>query len=118
MGDLDLVFPTGNGNIEDHPNIVARGWEPTQIAAGVVVYVDGKDEEGRPIKVAKGKYNFHSLRHAAASLFIEQGMNPKRVQTVMGHSSITVTYDVYGHLFADEEADQKAMQAIEARLLG
>ncbi|MDF3063256.1 MAG: integrase family protein, partial [Microvirga sp.] len=105
-GDLDLVFPTGAGNVEDHPNIVARGWNPVQVAAGVVS-VDGRS-----------KYNFHVLRHAAASMFIEQGMNPKRIQSVMGHSSIQVTYDVYGFLFADDDADQKAMEAIEARLLG
>ncbi len=116
-GDLDLVFPNGSGNVEHHPNIVNRGWEPTQIAAGVV-YVDGKDKAGNPIKVPKGRYNFHSLRHAAASMFIESGMTPKRVQTVMGHSSIQVTFDVYGHLFSDEEADRRAMRTIEERLLG
>jgi integrase len=105
-GELDLVFPTGAGNVEDHPNIISRGWNPTQVAASVVTTT------GAP------RYNFHTLRHAAASMFIEQGMNPKRIQSVMGHSSIQVTYDVYGHLFTDDDADQKAMQAIEARLLG
>ncbi|MFL5118983.1 MAG: tyrosine-type recombinase/integrase [Microvirga sp.] len=105
-GDLDLVFPNGAGNVEDHANITARGWNPVQVAAGLVSL------RGKP------KYNFHSLRHAAASMFIEQGMNPKRIQTVMGHSSIQVTYDVYGHLFTDDDADQAAMQAIQTRLLG
>lgn len=105
-GQHDLVFPTGAGNVEDHPNIIARGWNPLQRAAGVVTASGGP------------KYNFHALRHAAASMFIEQGMNPKRIQTVMGHSSIQVTYDVYGHLFTDDDADQAAMQAIEARLFG
>jgi hypothetical protein len=37
------------------------------------------------------KYSLHALRHAAASLFIAQGWTPKKVQTVMGHSSIAVT---------------------------
>ncbi|MGO4704328.1 hypothetical protein AB4072_00930 [Microvirga sp. 2MCAF38] len=45
-------------------------------------------------------------------------MNAKRVQTVMGHSSIQVTFDVHGHLFSDEEADRRAMRTIEERLLG
>jgi len=106
--ELDLVFPNGAGRIEDHPNVIARGWDPVQIAAGVTVTKKGQ---------VKGRYNFHSLRHAAASMFIEAGMNPKKVQTVMGHSSITVTYDTYGHLFADDEADQQAMRIIEERLL-
>ncbi|MBN9070482.1 MAG: tyrosine-type recombinase/integrase, partial [Rhizobiales bacterium] len=75
-----------------------------------------RDKDGNV--VLTGKYNFHCLRHAAAALFIEQGMRPDRVQAVMGHSSIQVTYDVYGYLFADEDGDQKAVREIEARLLG
>jgi hypothetical protein len=38
--------------------------------------------------------------------------------TLMGHSSIKVTFDTYGHLFADAEADQRAAEGIELRLLG
>ncbi|MGU3337188.1 tyrosine-type recombinase/integrase [Methylobacterium mesophilicum] len=117
-GDLDLVFPSGTGQVEYHSNIVNRGWYPLQVKAGVVVMVDGKDEDGRPIKVPKARYNFHALRHAAASMLIESRMTPKRVQTIMGHSSITVTYDVYGHLFEDDEADQAAMRTIEERIFG
>jgi integrase len=60
----------------------------------------------------------HSLRHACASLWIENGHNPKQIQRLMGHSSIKVTFDVYGHLFADTEADQRAAEALQARLLG
>jgi hypothetical protein len=36
----------------------------------------------------------------------------------MGHSSITLTYDRYGHWFADDVADQKAAEDIQFRLLG
>lgn len=43
----------------------------------------------------------HDLRHSAVSLWIASGANPKVVQTKAGHSSIKVTYDVYGHLFPD-----------------
>lgn len=117
-GKLDLVFPSGAGEVEHHPNIVARGWNPLQIAAGVTVMKDKKDEQGRAIRVAGPRYNFHALRHAAASMFIESGMTPKRVQTIMGHSSIVVTFDTYGHLFADDEADQNAMRSIEQRIFG
>ena len=66
----------------------------------------------------KLRFTFHALRHAAASLFIEQGWSPKRVQTVMGHASINMTMDLYGHLFPDPEGDQEAMAQIQARLLG
>ena len=41
---------------------------------------------------------FHDLRHTYASLLIDQGEHPKYIQDQMGHSSINVTMDVYGHL--------------------
>jgi len=42
---------------------------------------------------------FHDLRHTFASLLIEQEAHPKYIQEQMGHSSIQVTMDTYGHLF-------------------
>ena len=44
------------------------------------------------------RVRFHDLRHTYASLLIEQGENPKYIQTQLGHSSPTVTLDVYAHL--------------------
>lgn len=41
----------------------------------------------------------HDLRHTAASLAIQAGAHPKAIQAMLGHSSITVTLDRYGHLF-------------------
>lgn len=43
---------------------------------------------------------FHDLRHTYASLLIEQGENIKYIQAQLGHSSPTVTLDVYAHLMA------------------
>lgn len=63
------------------------------------------------------KYGMHSLRHACASLWIASGYNPKQIQKLMGHSSIKVTFDVYGHLFTDHDADQKAAEDVQFRLL-
>jgi integrase len=61
-------------------------------------------QEGLPIMVAK--YSLHALRHAAASLFIAHlRCTPKRLQMVMRHSSIRMTFDLYGHLFENLEAD-------------
>jgi hypothetical protein len=40
----------------------------------------------------------------------------KKVQATMGHSSIAVTYDVYGKLFRDGDGDQAAMEALGASL--
>jgi integrase len=45
----------------------------------------------------------HECRHTFASLMIAAGVNPKALQTFMGHASITVTLDLYGHLFPGSE---------------
>lgn len=45
----------------------------------------------------------HDLRHTAVALAIAAGAHPKAIQARMGHSSITVTLDRYGHLFPDLE---------------
>ncbi|MGC1868707.1 MAG: tyrosine-type recombinase/integrase, partial [Pseudolabrys sp.] len=61
------------------------------------------------------RYNFHLLRHAAASLFIAYlKWPPKRIQAVMGHGRITMTFDLYGHLFESVEADREDMKKLEA----
>ena len=44
-------------------------------------------------------FGFRALRHFAASLRIELGFTPKRLQALLGHSSIKMTFDRYGHLF-------------------
>ncbi len=88
---------------------------PLQTKCGVAVDSGKRDEDDNPIMEAK--YGFHKLRHAAATLFIQQlGWMPKRVQTIMGHSSIVMTYDLYGHLFDDPTADRDAMKKIEAAI--
>ena len=108
-GEHGLVFPSGAGNVESHSNVLQRGLEPILRRAGVVVSIEG---------IEKPKYGLHSLRHATASLWIESGMNAKRIQTLMGHSSIQITFDRYGHWFHDDVADQKAAEDIQLRLLG
>ena len=125
-GDLGLVFPNGLGKVESHSNLLDRDFGPIQITAGITDTVQATDEAGKPAVEASGapvmvtvaKYGLHSLRHACASLWIESGYNPKQIQRLMGHSSIKVTFDVYGHLFADADADQRAAESVQARLLG
>jgi integrase len=106
VGELGLAFPNNSGNVEGLPNIQRRVWDPLQVRCGLV------DAEGQ------ARYRFHSLRHASASLFIaDLGWTPKRVQEVMGHASITMTYDRYGHMFADPEGDREAMRKLEAAIV-
>jgi integrase len=47
----------------------------------------------------------HELRHGFASLMIAAGVNAKALSTYMGHSSISITLDRYGHLFPGAEAE-------------
>ncbi len=44
------------------------------------------------------KIRFHDLRHTYASLLLQQGESPVYVKEQMGHSSIQITVDIYGHL--------------------
>jgi integrase len=110
-GEPRFVFPNGNGIIENHSNISNRGWKEWQIKAGVCVPRrddDGKvvrDEDGNP--VMKAKYGVHALRHFFASLMIDEGFNPKRVQSLLGRSTIKMTLDVYAHLFKPDHAEDR-----------
>jgi integrase len=90
----DLVFANGRGNVENWANIVNRGFHPAQIKAGVVT----KDD--------KPKYTgLHALRHFYASWCINRRADGglelplKVVQARLGHASISMTADTYGHLF-------------------
>lgn len=59
----------------------------------------GKRQFARAVAAAGlGKLRFHDLRHTFGSLKIEQGENVYYIQRQMGHASISVTIDVYGHL--------------------
>jgi integrase len=103
--DLDLVFPSAAGTPLLLTNLTRRFWRPLQRAAGLV------DAAGDPL------FNFHMLRHYAASSWIEQGFSPKRLQALLGHASITMTYDVYGHLFPSTEDDHEKFAAAEIDLV-
>src|SRR5262249_1850848 len=101
-GELDLVFPNTIGHIDSVQGIHARFWVPLQVKCGLTA------------DTGKTRYSFHMLRHAAASLFIKYfGWSPKRLQAVMGHASISMTFDRYGHLFESAESDRADMEKIE-----
>jgi integrase len=61
------------------------------------------------------RLHLHDLRHHYASLLIAQGVDAKYISETMGHSSIRMTFDVYGHLFA--RTRQQASACLEAALL-
>jgi len=110
-GDLGLVFPNGAGRIEDHANIIKRVLWPALEAAGVV------NAKGKP------KYTgLHCLRHFYASWCINRRADGglelpiKTVQARLGHASILMTSDRYGHLFPRGD-DGGELAAAESALL-
>ncbi|RUW24626.1 site-specific integrase [Mesorhizobium sp. M4B.F.Ca.ET.013.02.1.1] len=112
MRPEQLVFPNGQGKVESLSNIMQRGFLPSQVTAGVVIDTGEKDGEGNPI--LRAKYTgLHALRHFYASWLINRredgglGLPAKMVQERLGHSTITLTMDTYGHLFprADDAAE-------------
>jgi integrase len=55
------------------------------------------------------RLRLHQARHAYASFMIAAGVNAKALSSFMGHSSIKVTFDLYGHLMPGTEAEAAAM---------
>jgi len=91
----DYLFPTPSGLIWTNTNFRARSrWTDATKAAGV---------EGTTI---------HDLRHTAASLLIAAGADVKAVQVILGHSTATMTMDLYRNLFS--EATWTAMERLPA----
>jgi integrase len=117
--EAGLVFPSTGGLVEHHKNIVERGLVPTLIVAGVAMEEEGP--EGNP--VTRAKYTgLHALRHFYASWCINRRVDgglelpAKIVQERLGHSSIMMTMDVYGHLFPRGD-DSAELEAAERSLL-
>jgi integrase len=81
-----LVFTLPEGDPLRSPDFRRRVWAPTLREAGIT----------RPVGI-------HDLRHTGAALMIMQGAHPKEIQQQLGHSSISVTLDRYGHLFPDRQ---------------
>lgn len=94
--ELDLVFPNNNGNPIGKNDLLKRYFRTAIKKAGLP-----------PTR-------FHHLRHTFASLLIEQGENIKYIQTQLGHSSPTVTLDVYAHLM--KPVNQEAATKLENTL--
>jgi integrase len=57
----------------------------------------------------------HALRHTYASLLINQGESIKYVSKQLGHASIQITADLYGHLF--RETSVSAMRRLEQSMI-
>ena len=70
----------------------------------------------RPLLKRAGlpQIRIHDLRHTAATLLLGRRVHPKKVQEMLGHSTITETMDTYSHVLPDMQ-DQD-ISAIESAL--
>jgi integrase len=78
--DQDLVFTNRSGRPIE-PILLHRDYKALLKKAGLPTTL-----------------RFHDLRHSAASLLLAQGVHPRAIMELLGHSSITVTMNVYGHV--------------------
>jgi integrase len=76
---LELVFPGENGGVQWHNNLLRRKFQPLQVEAGVFEPTGKFNKDGKPL--VEAKYGFHALRHAAASAWIKQKVDLKRLTT-------------------------------------
>lgn len=81
--EMNLVFSNSNGNYQSADNLAKRRFLPALNRSGI------------------DKIRFHDLRHTYASLLLANGALMKYVQHQLGHSSITMTMDLYTHLLPE-----------------
>jgi integrase len=92
--DLGLVFTSPRGEVLNDDNFRHRVFRPAVRRTGLT------------------GLRFHDLRHTYAALMVRAGAHPKYLQAQMGHSSIKVTLDRYGHLLPDE--NRVVLEALDA----
>lgn len=105
-GPEDFVFQAADGGVLNHKRFYRSRYKPAVLDAGLPAAT-----------------RFHDLRHTCAALCIALGAHPKAIQERLGHSSITVTLDRYGHLFPKldealtDRLDAMRFDAVNAALL-
>lgn len=97
--EFNLVFPTAGGLPISARNL-DREFERLQFAASLTRIVAGPGGKQR----RRRKYTPKDCRHGAASWWIHKRINLKDLTTRIGHSSIQVTFDVYGHIIEEVES--------------
>ena len=79
-GYADHVFQNTKGGPLHHANVIRREFHPTLERAGI------------------RRIRFHDMRHTYGALAASMGVPPKFIQAQLGHASLMVTLDTYGHL--------------------
>ena len=96
------MFATARGTPYGHRNVSRR-------ALGRAAQLAGLNDDGWP------PLRFHDLRHTFAShLIIDLGLDPAQVSRMLGHARITITLDIYTHLFEDARHAQGNFGSVSA----
>ena len=88
--EFQIIFPSSVGTPLEPRNLYRHFQETTQ-------------------KAQLPKIRFHDIRHTAATLMFREGIHPKVVQEILGHSSVSLTLDTYSHVIPsmqEEVADK------------
>ena len=105
----NLVFTTSTGKPISHTSI--------NRTIGSIVKAINKEEQEKAKKELleyKGIQNFtpHVIRHSFATRCFEKRITPKLVQTIMGHSTLAITMDLYTDVFPDEDINYQEIERI------
>ncbi len=95
----DIVFATSEGTPLYRRNLARRHFKPALLKANL-----------------PSELSLYSLRHTCASLLMQTGVHPKVVAERLGHSSTTLTMDVYSHVAPGMQAEATAQ--LERMLYG
>lgn len=104
LGRQELVFTDTRGGPLRASNVLRQSFIPLLERAGLAKRE--KDAEGREHVIRA--HRFHDLRHTAATLLLQQNVNPKIVSEILGHSQIALTLDTYSHVLPSMQQDAAA----------
>ncbi|MBE3597566.1 MAG: site-specific integrase [Limnochordaceae bacterium] len=114
--DYGLVFCRPDGRPYD-PRNVSQAFRKLLARYNQEVRAKAEQEGRKPApEELLPRVRFHDLRHTCATLLLKQGVHPKVVQEILGHSRIEVTLDTYSHVLPSiaEEAAAELDKALRA----
>lgn len=96
--DRNLVLPNRKGKPMNHNNLYHRDFKAALQRAKLL-----------------STFRFHDLRHTCATLLLSKNVNPKIIQEMLGHATISQTMDTYSHVLPNMQ-DEAAI-AMEGALI-
>ncbi len=76
--------------------------------------IDGLRKDGRAERQRMRRVPLHALRRSCVSLLLAQGVHPRTVMEIVGHSAIEMTMNVYGHV--NLETQRRALDELDRTL--